>query len=330
MPLPLLIGGAILLAGVGVKKGVDASETNKRAERIIRISKREFAEAKELLDEEQSDTNHSLQELGQLKVELFTTDIKLLIKIIKKYKSQANSRFTDKKFITENDLVELKQSLSNSLEIKKGVASGAAAGALTGLGAYGAVGALASASTGTAIAGLSGVAASNATLAWLGGGSLAAGGGGMAMGTAVLGGLVAGPLIAVGGLVMNSKAEKNLTEAREFEEEADIAIEQMEAAKVVLYGIRERVSELDSTLIKVSTRFNLAASKLVDLNVGLLTRIFRKIFSKKDVELERKINECLILGKALKNILDIAVLNEEGKENIQMRSQIQDVIILEG
>ena len=42
------------------------------------------------------------------------------------------------------------------------------------------------ASTGTLISTLSGAAASNATLAWLGGGSLAAGGGGIAAGTMVL------------------------------------------------------------------------------------------------------------------------------------------------
>ena len=45
------------------------------------------------------------------------------------------------------------------------------------------------ASTGTSIASLSGAAATNATLAFFGGGSLAAGGLGMAGGTAVLGGL---------------------------------------------------------------------------------------------------------------------------------------------
>ena len=55
----------------------------------------------------------------------------------------------------------------------------------------------AAASTGTAIATLSGAAATNATLAFFGGGSLAAGGLGMAGGTAVLGGLVAGPALCV-------------------------------------------------------------------------------------------------------------------------------------
>lgn len=48
------------------------------------------------------------------------------------------------------------------------------------------------ASTGTAISALSGAAASNAALAWLGGGALAAGGGGMAAGNALL--ALAGPI----------------------------------------------------------------------------------------------------------------------------------------
>ena len=48
------------------------------------------------------------------------------------------------------------------------------------------------ASTGTAISALSGAAATNAALAWLGGGVLAAGGGGMAAGKALL--LLAGPV----------------------------------------------------------------------------------------------------------------------------------------
>ena len=57
------------------------------------------------------------------------------------------------------------------------------------------------ASTGTAISALSGAAAANAALAWLGGGALAAGGGGMAAGHTLL--ALAGPVgWTVGGLAM--------------------------------------------------------------------------------------------------------------------------------
>ncbi|GAA8413817.1 hypothetical protein HpNP49_09180 [Helicobacter pylori] len=53
-------------------------------------------------------------------------------------------------------------------------------------GAYTGVGFLASTASGVAIAELSGVAATNATLAWLGGGALSVGGFGMVGGMAVL------------------------------------------------------------------------------------------------------------------------------------------------
>ena len=75
------------------------------------------------------------------------------------------------------------------------------------------------ASTGTAISALSGAAATNAALAWLGGGALAAGGGGMAAGSAFL--AMAGPvgwtiagisIIASGLFFLKSKNEKERLE----------------------------------------------------------------------------------------------------------------------
>ena len=75
------------------------------------------------------------------------------------------------------------------------------------------------ASTGTAISSLSGVAATNAATAWLGGGALAAGGGGMAAGTVVLttipivGGVVAASAISYGAYkYVKGKKKRNLTQ----------------------------------------------------------------------------------------------------------------------
>ena len=74
------------------------------------------------------------------------------------------------------------------------------------------------ASTGTAISALSGAAATNAALAWLGGGALAVGGGGMAAGNAFL--ALAGPvgcaigtaitLLTANGIIMNIYYQKRL------------------------------------------------------------------------------------------------------------------------
>lgn len=75
------------------------------------------------------------------------------------------------------------------------------------------------ASTGTAISALSGVAAQNAALAWLGGGALAAGGGGMAAGKVLL--LMTGPvgiaiasaaLVASGVMIWKGTTEKKRLE----------------------------------------------------------------------------------------------------------------------
>lgn len=117
------------------------------------------------------------------------------------------------------------------------VLSGVAGGGVVG-GAAGAAAAYASftaavtwgtASTGAAISGLSGVAASNAALALLGGGTLAAGGAGVAGGTALIAGLVAGPavLLAVGGLVW--AARRSRQQQQELKESLDKAESQLMA-----------------------------------------------------------------------------------------------------
>ncbi len=82
------------------------------------------------------------------------------------------------------------------------MASGASlGGALTGSAALSLMAAYGTASTGTAIATLSGAAATNASLAAFGGGAVAAGGGGMALGAAALGGIVTLGAIGAGYLI---------------------------------------------------------------------------------------------------------------------------------
>lgn len=79
---------------------------------------------------------------------------------------------------------------------------GAAVGALTSVTAMSLVSTFATASTGTAISTLSGAAATNATLAWFGGGAIAAGGGGTALGATILSGGTAIVVIAAGAGIM--------------------------------------------------------------------------------------------------------------------------------
>lgn len=92
------------------------------------------------------------------------------------------------------------------------------------------------ASTGTMISLLSGAAATNASLAWLGGGALAVGGGGMAAGEALLalagpiGWAIGGAAIIGGGLLARSKNEKIANEANDKRKEVEILSKELKAA----------------------------------------------------------------------------------------------------
>lgn len=105
------------------------------------------------------------------------------------------------------------------------------------------------ASTGTAISALSGAAAMNAALAWLGGGALAAGGGGMAAGNALL--ALAGPVAwTVAGVAIVGSAtylhvrnRKRAQEAREKRVAVEAEIRSLEAAGREIRRLTERTEE---------------------------------------------------------------------------------------
>ena len=92
--------------------------------------------------------------------------------------------------------------------------SSIAAGSIAGLAAGGmtvaAVSAFGTAGTGAAIAGLHGIAATNAILAFLGGGTLASGGAGIAHGARLLDDTKRGVWSVVGGCVLLCTGLKNL------------------------------------------------------------------------------------------------------------------------
>ncbi|EMR60614.1 proteobacterial sortase system OmpA family protein [Helicobacter pylori CPY1662] len=109
------------------------------------------------------------------------------------------------------------------------VIGSAIGGMLAAYGAYTGVGMLASTAGGVAIAELSGVAATNVTLAWLGGGALSVGGFGMVGGMAVLGGLVAGPALAILGAISTDEMKEKLEKAKAYHSQVEEAVKKTDA-----------------------------------------------------------------------------------------------------
>lgn len=138
------------------------------------------------------------------------------------------------------------------------IGSGAILGRLAGGGLSGAATAAATqfgvASTGAAISGLSGAAAQNATLAYLGGGSLAAGGFGMAGGAAVLGGVTIGPAVMIAGLRYASKAEDQLVAAQRYSADVAIGAARADEAIARIKAIGRRAKEVRGVIEALTFR----------------------------------------------------------------------------
>ncbi|GHR10491.1 hypothetical protein VN1247_02170 [Helicobacter pylori] len=130
---------------------------------------------------------------------------------------------------------------------------------LVAYGAYTGMGMLASTAGGVAIAELSGVAATNATLAWLGGGALSVGGFGMVGGMAVFGWLVAGPALAILGAMSTDEMKEKLEKAKAYYSQvekavkkADAIIDQFQAIEKMAKLFTRQIAKFDALLFSLS------------------------------------------------------------------------------
>ena len=198
MPIPLIpaliAGGVAIVAAIGGKKAYDAYKDRDEAEKVNKEAQSLYDNARAELDKERLSTQKSLEDLGKLKFEIYQNKVipfqDIFSKIINLPK-EIKINGEDKKFITKEELEKMKEVNLSLTEVVGGGITALGAGGLTGLAAYGGVATFGAASTGTAISTLSGAIATNATLAWFGGGALGVGGLGIAGGVAVLGGIVA-------------------------------------------------------------------------------------------------------------------------------------------
>lgn len=310
MPIPIILGGVSLLAAAyGAKKGLDAKSDYDRAEYLNDEAKKTYDKATKNLTISKETTNKKLEKLGKLKIGIYQDSLGDFVETFSQIK---NIDFEDNLDIGTNidvdysSMLKIKESV---IEIKEVLGGGIAAlggGAAAGFGAFGGVGMLATASTGTAIGSLSGVAAKNATLAWLGGGALSAGGMGMAGGVAVLGGIVTGPVLAIGGAIMAAKAEEAKYNAYSNFNKAKVAAEQMDAAKVVLDAITLRVKEFTNVLKPLDETFEDYIGRMEDIVDN--SNDYSK-YSKQEKEV---VMITASIAQTIKNVCDAPIIDEDG------------------
>ncbi len=324
MPLPLIpiiLGGASILAGVaGVGGALSGKEKMDKAKSRIDDAKEEYERKKGEFDEIQEFSTEILSDLGKTKLEI-REDFKRFCDVFERIHNRPEVRdIQGERFkFTSVDLRNIRQSSISAGEAIGSIMGAIAAGTITAGAAWSAVGLLGAASTGTAIASLHGVAATNALLAWFGGGSLAAGGLGMAGGAAVLGGLFLGPLVFATGWFVDSKGDDALAKARETENEVDSACEKMDTAITFFEIISDLACDLMSELER--------AKRFYDKKVSQLERLVNRCNDYNSFSNYEKIllDNNIMLVKILSDMTEADLLTKNNKgEPVMEISAIRD------
>jgi len=270
-------------------------------------------------------TNSKLEELGKVKVDILSTTINEFTKHMEEtnnlpFNSNINTKTNKENFtFSKQELDDMQVSVISIKNILKHTTSASVAGAISAGATYSTIAALGMASTGTFISTLSGAAASNATLAWLGGGALAAGGGGMALGAVVLGGIAIVP--AVSYLIWKGKfdyteeksiVDKNYNEVREYEKNIDAMIK----------NFTELIKLIDNSIILIK-EYAIECNKLNKQTDHIKHQLGLNYTKYNDLA-KTLIKKHITYTQKLLNLLNTPVMNEDGSFNVKMLDILEE------
>jgi hypothetical protein len=277
-----------------------------KANELAKAAQERYERAIEQLKREEAATNKLAQEYGELQLNTIRGTIKRFVDFIERTGRKAPE--SEKRLLEGMDfsVQQIQEYRTAVIGAEQYFMAGAKAAGAAAAGYGGAITVATSvgvASTGTAISTLSGAAATNAMLAWFGGGAIAAGGGGMALGAAVLGGITVLPALAIGGFFAGREGEKAMTKAREHEAKVNKAIAEINVAKDYSKKVKQRITELKGVFESLNT---CAVEGLKQLES-------QPFDSNRDAE---KFQQVGLLMQGLVEVLKTPVLNSEGKLNL--------------
>jgi hypothetical protein len=326
MAVPIVIGAvAAATAAYGAIKGTKGAVDHKDAKNINSSVARVVSVNVSDTDRYREKTNATLEQYGLNKLGVFESTIPDFLETFGRLRNVEllATPELDKLNLEDFSTVSL-TGLKNDYALLQssglGLGTGLAGGAALAFGAYSGTMMLATASTGTAISTLSGAAATNATLAWLGGGSLAAGGGGVALGAVVLGGIVAGPALAIFGHIVGNKGEEALNKAKSDMEQTKTFAAEMKLIRDKLAAIQNVAALANTVFSKISQHLDVAIRDLkqtIDEH-GLDYQKFPDSAREKVFRLVKS-------AQLVKAMLDTPILDEDGNLVLATKKRVQDI-----
>ncbi|CAB3812698.1 hypothetical protein EUC41_12855 [Achromobacter denitrificans] len=326
MAVPIILG--VVAAGsalYGVYKGVNGAIDQNDASGINNDAKTMVDQARSLVATQREATNGVLEDYGSRKLRAFNGVIADFIDTFGRLKNVDIIETAELDKLQQGDFSTLSlEDLQKDYQLLKdaglGVGAGLGGGAAVAFGAYNGTMLLGTASTGTAISTLSGAAATNATLAWLGGGAISAGGGGVALGTAVLGGLVAGPALAIFGHIVGNKAEAALNDARSNLEKAKTIRDDAALTTKKLKAIQEVTTLANGTFSKVSSQLRRSVS---DLRSTIDTH--GEDYQAYSSDARETVFRSVKFAQLIKAMIDTPILQQDGQLVETTKARVQDI-----
>ncbi|WQX67368.1 sortase [Helicobacter pylori] len=236
MPLPFILGGlALVAAGYGVKKGIDALDADCEADEFIKKAENLKEEAKRKADSVQSSRNQALVRLGKKKLHVLSHTASNFLdhfRRLERLRITIGTKDTDMQHI-QKQVLDVRN-LLNQLNTN-GIDGDSALGVIAGCG---------------------GLGASSFTAGAVLGGGLAASG---LAGAAVVGGLLAAPSLAILGAISADEMEKKRDDAKAYlsqveaaVKKADAMIDNIQAVRKVVDLFTEQITKLDALFFSLS------------------------------------------------------------------------------
>lgn len=311
--------GQTSLKGLKVISGVQAVQDRKKSIKTKEEAEKLQEEVMATNEAVRDDLNDALETFGKRKMDALHNTVGVFLDYLERLNQKSKAK--EYELLTKIDvqieqIAEMKQLDMKASDAAKvlGVGGGFAAIGLMGtkpLVFFG-VAKIATASTGTAISSLHGVAATNAILAWLGGGTVAAGGGGVAAGTAVMGALTATATVGLAVIAVGTLASafysRKYTEATKYLAEVQEWVAQTEASWTVMAGIKQRVLELQGLTTDLETR-TIAQLHQLDPYIDQ--------FDNTDMTQVGLFQQAAIMVKSMSELAQVPVLDEDGNLNEQ-------------
>lgn len=247
------------VAAVGLLEPITHKE---EIESLLNEAQSMYDNAKNKFESQKKQTTKRLENLGKVKVNAWAEGMDTFVTAFGTFKNVEMDRRidTNMEFIGSDEepkqmLMNIQNASMTANEVAKAGFAALGTGALVGIASYGGAMMFETASTGTAIAALSGAAKTNATLAWFGGGAKAAGGLGMAGGKLILAGVVVAPIVAVAAVIAGAKGKEKLAEAKKIHAEAEEAVSQMNIMITGMEGIAKMSDNYSSFIKKLNRMF---------------------------------------------------------------------------